>query len=116
MNRIGSLGTGAEHSGSSSPGSCLSPSPRKPRSSWFLFVTKLEETYDVHIGYKNSKGGVSEFSCSNSNVSVKIPFGTPVKCEFSTVKEGEESFGEFQVTSRRREFKKFKLGLTHLKL
>ena len=39
------------------------------------------------IGYKNSRGGVSEFSCSKSNVSVKIQFGKPVKCEFSTVKE-----------------------------
>lgn len=94
----------------SPPGLGPSPSPRRPRSAWFLFVTKVDDKYELHVGYKNSKGGVSEYSCSKSNASVKIPFGCPVMCEYILTRDGDESFGEFQFTSSRREVMKLKLS------
>ena len=103
---------GGSGSVSSSPaGVGLSASCRRPpRAAWFIYVTKTKDVYDVHIGYKNSTGDVSEY-CPTPNASVKIPFGTPVKCEFIVTREAEESsLGEFQFTSKRREIKKFKLS------
>ena len=82
------------------------PSSRRPRNAWFLFVTKVEDDFDLHIGYKNTRGDVSELSCSPPNAPVKVPFGTPTAVEYLWTEEGDEGFGELQFTSRRREEKK----------
>ena len=86
-----------------------SPSPKKRGQLWFIYVMKVENVYSVHLGYKNSKGFVSEYSCSKSNIPTKIPFGTPVQCEYIMKKEAEESVGMMQFTSRKREVRDLKL-------
>ena len=78
-----------------------SPAPKRPRTAWFINVTKVEETCDLCIVYKNSKGDIRPFSSSNSNAKVKIPWGTPVKCEFLRTREGDETFGEFEFTGKK---------------
>ena len=82
----------------------------KSRFSWFIYFTKLKDTFTVHIGIKNTKGAVSEYSCSKPNATNKIPFDAPVKCEYIITKEAEESVGMMQFTSKRREIKKFRMS------
>ena len=80
--------------------------PKRPRYSWFLSVNKVEGIAELSIGYKNSKGEVAPFSRSKAGANVKIPWGPPVKCEYLVKRDGEEVFGEYTFTNRRKdEFK-----------
>ena len=99
-------------SSSSGPPASVGSSPscrRPPRSAWFIYVTKTNDEYDIHIGYKNSTGDVSEY-CPTPNSTVKIPFGTPVKCEHLVTRDSESTVEELQFTSKRRDVKKFKIS------
>ena len=86
----------------------VSPSSMRIRS---LLVTKVGDVNNLSIGYKNTYGDFGEFSCSKSNSRIKIPWGTPVKCEFVLARDGEETIGEFKFTSKRRSEEKFKASL-----
>ena len=95
-----------------SPGTSSStgPSPRKARWSWFPYVIKLQDTYSVRLGYKSTRGKVSEFSAAKENGSTKIPFDTPVLCQYTMATESGESFPVMQVTSKRREVRQLRMN------
>ena len=84
----------------------------KPRWHWFLYVVKIENTYSLHLGYKTSKGDISEYSCSKSNAIVKVPFDSPIHCEFVMVRKAqeEESIPMMKFKSRRQEERQLRMS------
>ena len=85
-------------------------SPNKSRFCWFLYITKVEDTYSLHIGSKNTKGTKGEISCSKLNATNKVPFDAPIECEYIITMKAEESIGMMQFTSRRREVKQLRMS------
>ena len=85
-----------------------SPAPKRNRSVWFITVSKCEGTSEIVINYKNTKGTIAPFSKSKSNANVKIPWGTPTQCKFLVTQKGNDKFGEFSFTTKRREVEKFR--------
>ena len=79
-----------------------SPLVKRPRTAWFPFVAKLNDTYSLHIGYKSARGEFGEYSTSGRNASVKVPFGSPIKCVYKTS-------GEFEFINSSLDSKDFKL-------
>ena len=63
------------------PEPSFSMGPKRPRDRWNIYITKCD-TYDVRVGVKTGKGKVREFSTSNNNSPVKVPFGTPTNWQF----------------------------------
>ena len=55
-----------------------------PRTSWFLYSSLLGDTYQLDVGYRDSRGNCGALT-KNSNS--KVPWGPPVSCEFN-VKRG----------------------------
>ena len=88
-----------------SPSITQSPSPsmRRNRSAWFLTISKCSDINEVTINYKNTKGQAAPYSRSKTSSIVKIPWGTPIKCEYIITKKEGETFGEFKFTNKRRE-------------
>ena len=80
------------------------------RHRWFPFVTNIGDTFYLHIGYKTSRGDISELKSSKRNASVKIPFGSPVKCEFYSVQEENLQHGEFLFTNNNNDTIKLRLA------
>ena len=78
-----------------------SPSAKRPRSSWFLRVTTIDDISQFEIGFKNTRGDISSFS--KSKASPKTPFGPPCKVEYLMKKIVDEESGEFKFTNKRRE-------------
>ena len=58
--------------------------------------------------YKNTKRVVAPYSKSKSNCIIKIPWGTPIKCDYLVSRIGGESVGEFKFSTKRREVEHFK--------
>jgi hypothetical protein len=79
------------------------PDAKRPRNAWFLRVTKILGTAQLEIGYKSTRGDESPFSNSKPGTAAKVPFGPPVKCEYSRKKVGDDDVGEFKFTNKRRE-------------
>ena len=71
------------------------PKKTPPRHRWFPYITKVNETFYLHLGYKSSRGEMSELKSSKRNSAVKIPFGSPVRCDFYLVQEKSLQQGEF---------------------
>ena len=92
----------------STSGGMSSLAPKRNRSVWFITISKCDGTAEIVINYKNTKGTIAPFSKSKSNASVKIPWGTPNQCNYLVTQKGNEKFGEFKFTTKRREVEKFR--------
>ena len=86
------------------PTNSISSRERRPKNAWFFYTRKISDTYEIGIGYKNSKGeGAPNSTCSKS-VYRKIPFGPPTRCDYVTRKDNDGEFiNEFQFKNNRRE-------------
>ena len=67
----------------------------RPRTNWFIILSKCEEEYEFNIGYKYSDGSVSFFSAAPRNATTKHPWGPPVECRFQTVKNKRGEIGKY---------------------
>jgi hypothetical protein len=83
--------------------SILTSRARRPKNSWFLFSSKVEDNYQFDIGYKTGTGKIGFYSSSPQSSSVKIPWGPPAKCEFIVRKSGDSVVKEFKFANSRRE-------------
>ena len=79
------------------------------RFRWFPFITKVDDTYYLHLGYKTSRGEISELRSSKKNSVTKIPFGSPVKCDFYSANDQETDQAEFSFTNSKNYTVKQKL-------
>ena len=79
-----------------------SVNPKRPRSFWYLKVTEVGHAFEMPIMYKNTRGSISPFSKSG-NTRLKIPWGTPIACDFIEPKNPEDMGGEYKFSNRRRD-------------
>ena len=77
------------HENTATPQSLTSKALR-PMNAWFLFSSKIDGIYQYNIGYKNSRNVFGGYSTSPQNEVNKIPWGSPVKCEF-LIKRSKEN-------------------------
>ena len=75
----------------------------RARKSWSIRTTSLLGTSELELVYKNTRGEERPYSNSKPNASVRIPFGPPVKCEYSKKIVGGEEVGQFKFTNKKRE-------------
>ena len=86
------------------PATSITSRARRPKNAWFFYSSKLGESYEIGIGYKNSKGEGAPYSSCSKSVHKKIPFGPPTKCEYVVRKDNSgEMVNEFQFKNNRRE-------------
>lgn len=77
---------------------------KRPKNAWYVFSTKVSGTYEISLGYKNSKGDAGPYSSSQQNVTVKVPWGPPTECEYRVRKvNADEIVKEFKFSNSRRE-------------
>ena len=81
----------------------ISSKARRPKNSWYIFCTKVVETYELAIGYKNTKGEDGPYSSSSKSLTVKLPWGPPTECEFNVRKNNSDTVKEFKFKNSRRE-------------
>ena len=85
-------------------GSAKGPSPKRARISWFLKPYKISNDYELTLMYRNSKNIVAPYSKSAQNSPVKVPWGTPMKCEFQISRDKSgKSVGEFVFVNRKKQ-------------
>ena len=78
--------------------------PKRQRNSFFLHVTNLLGNYQLHAGYKTTKGDITSLSTSKANAPVKIPFGPPISCEYRVRNISvDEHVAEFKFTNSRNQ-------------
>ena len=76
---------------------------RRPKNAWYMFCTKVGETFEISLGYKNSKGVSGPYSTSAQNVSVKTPYGPPTNCIYkSRIGGSGETVREFSFKNSKR--------------
>lgn len=68
----------------------LTSRAQRPMNAWFLFSSKVDGVYQFNIGYKNSRNVFGGYSTSPQNEVNKIPWGSPVQCDF-VVKRSKEN-------------------------
>jgi len=68
----------------------LTSRAQRPMNAWFLFSSKVDGVYQFNIGYKNSRNVFGGYSTSPQNEVNKIPWGSPVRCDF-VVKRSKEN-------------------------
>ena len=70
-----------------------------------MVITKVLDSYQMDLGYKNTKGESGPFSSSPQNVTVKVPWGPPISCDFRTKRDQnkDELVNEFKFSNKRRE-------------
>ena len=83
--------------------SILTSKAGRPKNAWFLFPSKVGETYQIDIGYKSAKRVVGGYSSSPQSCSVKIPWGPPTKCVFGVRRSGDEIVKEYKFNNRSHE-------------
>ena len=81
----------------------ISSKARRPKNSWYIYCTKVEESYELAIGYKNTKKEDGPYSSSPKTATVKIPWGPPTECEFNVRKDKSDTVKEFKFRNSRRE-------------
>ena len=66
--------------------------PKRQRSSLFFHVSNILGIYELHVGYKTAKENIQPLTSSKQGSQIKIPFGPPIRCQFSLkkTKEGED--------------------------
>ena len=66
--------------------------PKRQRSSVFFHVSNILGIYELHVGYKTAKENIQPLTSSKQGSQIKIPFGPPIRCQFSLkkTKEGED--------------------------
>ena len=84
--------------------------PKSTRTGWFLEVTSVEGVADLGLIYKNARRELAPYSAAKQNAHVKLPWGTPVKCEYISSKNGDELSGQFKFSNKRRETATFNLS------
>ena len=78
--------------------------PKRERNSFFLYVCNVLGTYELHVGYKTSKGDIVPLSNSKQCAKVKIPIGPPTECEFRVRNiASDEMIAEYKFTNSRRQ-------------
>ena len=76
---------------------------KRPKNSWLIQVRRVSEVYQAELIYTNSKGDTGPFSSSSQNVSVKVPWGPPVSCEWTSRRVESELKHEFKFKNARGE-------------
>ena len=86
------------------PSNSITSRARRPKNACFFYTCKISDTYEIGIGYKNSKGEGAPYSTCSKSVYRKIPFGPPTRCDYVTRKDNDgEYINEFQFKNNRRE-------------
>ena len=87
--------------------------PKRRRNSFFFYVTTFSGTYELHIGYKTTKGKIVPFSRSKDGAPVKIPFGPPKSCEYLSDVERDtgEKVSKYRFRNERNELHSIKASL-----
>jgi hypothetical protein len=86
----------------------VSSNAKRPKNAWYLFSTKVGDNFEIGLGYKNTRGESAPYSASKQNLSVKIPFGPPTKCEYNLRKDDKgDIVKEFCFKNCRRESASF---------
>ena len=87
----------------------VSSSASKPRTAWFLIPVKLNNTYELNIGWRYYDGSVGFYSGADRTSRVRPPWGSVVSCEWNqtTNKKGElgEYFKFMNETNKKMNFK-----------
>ena len=81
----------------------LSSKAQRPKNAWFVYCARVEDSYELSLGYKDTKGTVAPYSSSKKNATVKIPWGPPTECEYRVRKENGETVKEFKFCNSRKE-------------
>ena len=81
----------------------LTSKAQRPKNAWFVYCTRVEDSYELSLGYKDTKGTVGPYSSSKKNAAVKIPWGSPTECEYRVRKENGEAVKEFKFCNSRKE-------------
>ena len=71
---------------------------RRPKNGWSMQISKIVDTYQMDIMYKNSKGQVGPYSSSEHTISAKVPWGPPVSCKYKSrlIENGEIQINIFE--------------------
>ena len=81
----------------------LSSKAQRPKNAWFVYCARVEDTYELNLGYKSTKGSVGPYSNSKQNAAVKIPWGPFWECEYRVRKDNGEPVKEFKFCNSRKE-------------
>ena len=61
----------------------LIDNPKRRRSALFFHTSNILGVYEMHVGYKSAKGNIQPLSIAKHGSRINIPFGPPVKCQYS---------------------------------
>ena len=89
----------------------VSSNAKRPRQSWSLRVAKINNTSQIDIIYKDSRGKEEPFSKSHKGAKIKIPWGPPSECELVLRKDGMNLVKELKFRNKKCEFTKFDINL-----
>ena len=76
---------------------------KRPKNSWLIQVRRVSGVYQAELIYTNSKGETGPFSSSPQNLSVKVPWGPPVSCEWTSRQVNSEVKYEYKFRNARGE-------------
>ena len=73
----------------------VSSSASKPRTAWFLIPVKLNNTYELNIGWRYYDGSVGFYSGADRTSRVRPPWGSVVSCEWNQTTNKKGELGEY---------------------